>query len=330
MYNAKRVILLVRNPFDAIDSYWNMCCTNTHTESVSEDVYERYRDKFRALALNEIGTWADFLRYWLLKCDTTLRNDTVQGETVGDHDCDNGQDGDDDKATGSGGPSILVVRFEDLVQNTERVMQEVIHFMTVEGPSMDSRSIHPFWKWRIRRALGIEYHMDALDGKDNYRHVKHHNVQPPSNLHVDTSKLGSYEPRSMNENDCNSSKRKHRSFGKSLMKNRYSAQDLSHMHDTVKNKVLYQSCGGEEEVNLLRLFGYDVLSQGFPSNFDKTIMQEDWSFIYPKGHKNVHSTIRVNQGDELRPVGSPYGRAMTRWRKSQTCDDTKPFELKGK
>lgn len=29
-FEAERVILLVRNPFDAIDSYFNMALTNTH------------------------------------------------------------------------------------------------------------------------------------------------------------------------------------------------------------------------------------------------------------------------------------------------------------
>lgn len=307
MYNAKRVILLVRNPFDAIDSYWNMCCTNTHTESVSENVYERYRDKFRGLALNEIGTWADFLIYWLLNCDTTLRNESANG-------CDGG----------SVGPRVLVVRFEDLVQNTEMVMQQVLHFMTVECPSTHT-PLHPFWKWRIKRALNLEWHDDFSNNDDTGRHHGHDNKiqpwSPPSK--VDTSKLGSYEPRSMNQQEEDCSKRKPTSFGKSLIKGRYSTEDLVHMHQTVADKVLYQSCG--KRVNLLQLFGYDVFQQGFPKNFDERRMKEDWSFLYPD-KTTLHSVIRVNQGVELRPIGSPYGRAMTKWRKSQTCDDTKPFE----
>ena len=39
MYNATRIILLVRNPYDAIDSYWNMCCTNTHIRIVLQRKY---------------------------------------------------------------------------------------------------------------------------------------------------------------------------------------------------------------------------------------------------------------------------------------------------
>ena len=112
-YNADRVILLVRNPYDAIDSYWNMCCTNTHTESVVEEVYERYRDKWRGLARAEMGVWCKFLGYWLHQCDTTFGNG-------------NGNGGSEDMSCGSGGPSLLLIRFEDLIQNTQMVKVQLL------------------------------------------------------------------------------------------------------------------------------------------------------------------------------------------------------------
>ena len=39
------------------------------------------------------------------------------------------------------------------------------------------------------------------------------------------------------------------------------------------------------------------------------------------------STVRINNSSELRPPGSKFGWAMTRWRKSQTNNDTEPFEM---
>lgn len=48
---VNRIILLVRNPFDAIDSYFNMCLTNTHHLSLSENVYEQFRYKDYLLLL---------------------------------------------------------------------------------------------------------------------------------------------------------------------------------------------------------------------------------------------------------------------------------------
>lgn len=41
-FDCGKVILLVRNPFDAIDSYFNMILTRTHTKSLDETEYERY------------------------------------------------------------------------------------------------------------------------------------------------------------------------------------------------------------------------------------------------------------------------------------------------
>ena len=37
-YRAKRVILVIRNPFDAIESYFHMGMTNTHDKNLSVEV----------------------------------------------------------------------------------------------------------------------------------------------------------------------------------------------------------------------------------------------------------------------------------------------------
>ena len=36
------VIVLVRNPFDCLDSYFNMAMTEEHTKSISLDVYVKH------------------------------------------------------------------------------------------------------------------------------------------------------------------------------------------------------------------------------------------------------------------------------------------------
>lgn len=64
-FSAHRVVLLVRNPFDAIDSYWNLNVTNTHTKKVVDQVYEDYSHFFQELALNEMKVWLRFLSYWV-------------------------------------------------------------------------------------------------------------------------------------------------------------------------------------------------------------------------------------------------------------------------
>lgn len=63
-FPAERAIVLVRYPFDSIDSYFNMCMTNSHNASLHESEYERFREKWYGLAENEIqvGAVGRFLR----------------------------------------------------------------------------------------------------------------------------------------------------------------------------------------------------------------------------------------------------------------------------
>ena len=127
VFEGKRAILLVRNPYDAIDSYWNMNATKSHTKTVTDAVYERFHDKFEALVKNEIQVWLNFLNYWLEETKIP----------------------------------VLVVRFEDLIQDTERELIRMMEF-SLEQPSLSS-----YWQKRVR-------------------HVTSGSVE----------KLGSYQPRS--------------------------------------------------------------------------------------------------------------------------------------
>jgi len=120
---GSRVLLLVRNPYDAIDSYWNLCCTNTHTRTLDESVYEKYAKKFEGLARHEIQIWCEFHYYWIDKCEEE-------------------------------GVPLLVVRYEDLVMDTEAEMLRVMQFLIGQRGSAKSRELTSFWEWRIRRALG--------------------------------------------------------------------------------------------------------------------------------------------------------------------------------
>lgn len=94
---GKRAILLVRNPYDAIDSYWNLNLTNTHTETVVDDVYEKYNDTFEDLAKNEMEVWIMFHRYWL---EASI--------------------------------PVLLLRFEDLISNMEHELTRVADFLQLD------------------------------------------------------------------------------------------------------------------------------------------------------------------------------------------------------
>lgn len=92
-----RAILLVRNPWDAIDSYFNMALTNDHATSLRDDQYERFEDLWRELTAAEAGVWARFNRWWL-----------------------------------QAPVPLLVVRYEDLVHHRHRTLRRVCWFLRGE------------------------------------------------------------------------------------------------------------------------------------------------------------------------------------------------------
>ena len=62
---AQRAILLVRNPFNAIRSYFNMLLTGTHTHSIIPSEYTRFADVWDSHVREEIGWWCEYHLWWL-------------------------------------------------------------------------------------------------------------------------------------------------------------------------------------------------------------------------------------------------------------------------
>jgi Sulfotransferase domain len=112
-YAAHRAILLVRNPFDAIDSYWNLNVTNTHTEKVVDEVYEQHADFYHQLVLNEMKVWIQFLDYWK-----------------------------------SQGIDTLWMRYEDLIQNPKEEMLRVLQFCTCRETELWVERVESVLQWR--------------------------------------------------------------------------------------------------------------------------------------------------------------------------------------
>eukprot|EP00537_Pseudo-nitzschia_pungens_P014903 CAMPEP_0172409296 /NCGR_PEP_ID=MMETSP1061-20121228/76294_1 /TAXON_ID=37318 /ORGANISM="Pseudo-nitzschia pungens, Strain cf. pungens" /LENGTH=914 /DNA_ID=CAMNT_0013145449 /DNA_START=290 /DNA_END=3034 /DNA_ORIENTATION=- len=113
-FPANRAVLLVRNPYDAMDSYFNLMTTSTHTTSLSEEERQKFQPIFAEMAKREVLVWRDFHEYWLKQKIP-----------------------------------LLVVRYEDLIRDTVRVMRRVIKFV-LEINSMT------FFEDRIQRAIGEE------------------------------------------------------------------------------------------------------------------------------------------------------------------------------
>lgn len=93
-FKASRIVLLVRNPYDAIESHFNLMMTGTHTTSIDEEQRSKFNQAWEEFALKEIQVWKRFHEYWL--------NQKV--------------------------PTILV-RYEDLIRQPDQVMAKVVQFV---------------------------------------------------------------------------------------------------------------------------------------------------------------------------------------------------------
>jgi len=112
-YTAHRAVFLVRNPFDAIDSYWNLNVTNTHTEKVTDEVYAEHEKFFYDLVLNEMKVWVQFLDYW-----------------------------------SSQSTEVLWMRYEDLVLRPKEQLMRVLHFCMTQPAEVWEERVESVLMWR--------------------------------------------------------------------------------------------------------------------------------------------------------------------------------------
>ena len=96
-FKASKVILIVRNPWDAMDSYFNMMLTKSHTEGLAESQYVRFSHRWDSFCKSEINVWMKFHKYWT--------RDTL---TV----------------------PIMVVRYEDLMMHRDETMRRIVMFIS--------------------------------------------------------------------------------------------------------------------------------------------------------------------------------------------------------
>jgi Sulfotransferase domain len=113
--HGRRAIVFTRNPYDAIDSYWNMCATKSHTRTVTDDVYERFRSKYEQLVRNEMDVWLRFHHYWF--------------------------------ATAASQVPVLLVRYEDVVQHPHRELSRMMRFV-LQVDELDA-----YWASRVSHVV---------------------------------------------------------------------------------------------------------------------------------------------------------------------------------
>lgn len=95
-FQPQKCVLVVRNPFDAVLSLFNMVGTTTHNESIAEDEFEKVKEIYYEFLDNESLYWLKFHEYWLdPRCPIP----------------------------------IFVIRFEELTVNPKKVMTDVFCFL---------------------------------------------------------------------------------------------------------------------------------------------------------------------------------------------------------
>ncbi len=113
-FPAQRAILLVRNPFDAINSYFNMAMTNTHEQTLKDSLYVSLGSVWEDMVRNEVKVWARFNMHWLTR-----------------------------------GLPVLAVRYEDLLLHTEEMLVRIVSFLERTPPEAVRDS--PRYMARIRK-----------------------------------------------------------------------------------------------------------------------------------------------------------------------------------
>ena len=93
-YTASRVVLLVRNPYDALDSFFHLMTTGTHTTSLRDEWRDKLTAVWESMVKKEICVWQAFYEFWL-----------------------------------SQEIPLLLVRYEDLIRFPYQVMCRVIQFV---------------------------------------------------------------------------------------------------------------------------------------------------------------------------------------------------------
>ncbi len=308
-YDCHRVILLVRNPFDATDSYWHMNLTNTHTEKVQPHVTEDHRTFYEALVRHEIlQVWMSFMDYYWKECSKHK-------------------------------VPLLLVRYEDLVVNPRDELQRILEFSCGKSDTWGD-----WWKRRLEEATGTSASASGNNSSsaeqerrtDNfgYKSSSSATESRPSSSNdcqlesgcatIATNSTSSAIPDVNTKQATQTARTKcsHPSIGRSLRRGMFPDRMLMAIHefDDLPQTKNNEGCG-----NWLERLGYHVYKQGFPNNLDKLPPVPKLDFA--RNDKDS-GKLMINIQDvslELRPRDSPYGRNMRQWRRKYTAKDTQPF-----
>jgi hypothetical protein len=327
-YPAHRAIVLIRNPWDAIDSYWNLNVTNTHTKKVTDEVYQAHQEFYFNLIRNEMNIWLAFHTFWI-----------QQQYKI----------------------PILMVRYEDLIENPQRELERILTFAsrpngqpptattittttTKNTSPLDASAPDRFWRKHIAAAI------QSGSSHGYQRRTNHQKLSASNTPAAPTTKATATPSSSTASMTTPTPTPTTPKIGTSLR--RYPDELIQELHEY-----------DEQNDNLLLQLGYHVYQQGFPQDFyskysssstnladaisissvtasattttttttTPTTTTTTGSTCYSSSTrlKLSKSSLEINQPVELRPINCPYGRLMRDWRRARTKDDTEPFPTVG-
>jgi len=337
-FPTQRVILLIRNPFDAIHSYFNMGLTNTHEGRLADDLYPSLHELWEDMARNEAKIWAKFNTFWLTR-----------------------------------GLPVLVLRYEDLLLHTEEMLVRLVSFL--EKTPREAVRASALYMARIRKSAAIVKRPSASSPPESLSTLAARDADgKPSAAGScdsgDSSSSSSSKSRSISSTPssypCSDSTTDNKSPSISgIYANSFYAGNtrfgasLRYFSSALVEEIIKRGGGS------LRSFGYDPLSQGFPHQvlslapYERCVKFVDSSLFSfststdggftpappagaasgataaaweGKGKEREEERVTVNKGKqfEVRGKGDRFGREITAVRHDLTDHDRCPLPTVGK
>jgi len=340
-FPTQRIILLVRNPFDAIHSYFNMGLTNTHEGRLVDDLYSSLGELWEDMARNEAKVWAKFNTHWLTR-----------------------------------GLPVLVLRYEDLLLHTEEMLVRLVSFLEKTPPEAVRASALYMARIRksaaaVKRPLPSSPSMSSTDASFIPSASTNTDGKPSaagscsssSSSGSSSNESSSSSTTTPSPQPCSDSSTTNKIPSKSSAS---SGSNTSGANKRIGASSHYFSPTLIEEVSQLgggslRAFGYDPSSQGFPNQiislppYKRSVKFVDPSLLSlaaatdgalpppppaaataataaagkGKGENGKEKEVTVNKGRqcEVRERGDRFGRGITAVRHELTDHDRCPLAV---
>lgn len=144
VFKFEKILLVIRNPFDAIDSMFNLFSTNSHTDSISEDMYYKYEQEWINFVKDQSYSYNQFYSFWMR---LALKNNIP----------------------------LLIIRYEDLIKDLKNESIKIMKFLLGYQQLNNNFLINKIDKYLLNRKLlyiprkGTSYH--------SIKHFSNHQIK---------------------------------------------------------------------------------------------------------------------------------------------------------